>query len=63
MRTHWDHEPGGANGPLTPTLSPSEGAREMRRERASRFGVLTRRQFVWPADLETCAGGLTPRRT
>ncbi|SPE61519.1 hypothetical protein SBV1_720012 [Verrucomicrobia bacterium] len=34
---HWDHEPGRANGPLSPTLSPSEGAREKRRKRALQF--------------------------
>ncbi|SPE61072.1 hypothetical protein SBV1_60031 [Verrucomicrobia bacterium] len=27
-RMHWDHGSGRANGPLTPTLAPSEGARE-----------------------------------
>ncbi|SPE62638.1 hypothetical protein SBV1_860010 [Verrucomicrobia bacterium] len=26
----WDHEPGRADGPLTPTLSPSKGEREKR---------------------------------
>ncbi|SPE56802.1 hypothetical protein SBV1_2550002 [Verrucomicrobia bacterium] len=35
---HWDHEPRREKGPLTPTLSPSEGAREKRRLRAWQFG-------------------------
>ncbi|SPE55358.1 hypothetical protein SBV1_2170002 [Verrucomicrobia bacterium] len=34
---HWDHEPKRKNGPLTPTLSPSEGEREKRRLRALQF--------------------------
>jgi len=34
LRMHWDHEPGREHGPLSPTLSPSEGAREKHRQRA-----------------------------
>ncbi|SPE59692.1 hypothetical protein SBV1_3400001 [Verrucomicrobia bacterium] len=34
---HWDHEPGRENGPLSPTLSPSEGAREEDWQRASQL--------------------------
>jgi len=27
LTAHWDHEPPSKDGPLTPTLSPSEGER------------------------------------
>jgi len=37
-RMHWDHEPRREKGPLSPTLSPSEGARERHRQRALQFG-------------------------
>ncbi|SPE52251.1 hypothetical protein SBV1_1480041 [Verrucomicrobia bacterium] len=37
-RMHWDHEPRREKGPLSPTLSPSEGARERHRQRALQLG-------------------------